>query len=118
MNKKRLSPGSNVFGDEVLQDCVLNRAVLLGYDQWQRCCSTFMYGPVSLQKIRFEENLKEVSRQALNGFIYWEDMDLFPVLDVRAGMNTVIKHQQQLVNSCSLFHRIFSNLTCDTKTQV
>lgn len=55
-------------------------------------CGTFMYGPVSLKKIRFEENLKEVPRQALNGVIYREDMDLFPILDIRAGMNAVMKH--------------------------
>lgn len=70
----------------------MNRTVSLGYDRRLRCCSTFMYGPVGLQKIGFEENVKEVSRQTLNGVIYREDMDLFPILDIRAGMNTVIKH--------------------------
>lgn len=55
-----------------------------------------MYGSVSLQKIWFEENIKEVSRQAHNGFIYWEDMDLFPILNIRASMNAVMKHKEKL----------------------
>lgn len=74
-----------------------------------------MYGPVSLQKIWFEENLKEVSCQALNGLIYREDMDLFPILDIRAGMNTVIKHTSTS-NQWIIPH--YSKLTCNTKTQV
>lgn len=76
----------------------MNRAALLWCDQWQRRCSTFMYGPVSLQKIRFEKNVKEVSCQALDGFIYREDMDLFAILDIRAGMNTVMKQTSAEIN--------------------
>lgn len=53
---------------------------------------TFMYRPISLQKVRFEENLEEVSCQTLNSVIYGEDVDLFPILDIRAGMDTVLKH--------------------------
>lgn len=54
--------------------------------------STFIDRPVSLQKVWFEENLKEVPCQTLNGVIYGEDVDLLPVLDIRAGMDTVIAH--------------------------
>lgn len=50
-----------------------------------------MHGPVSLKKVRFEENLKEVSCHALDGVIYREDMDPFSILDTRAGMNAVKK---------------------------
>lgn len=49
-----------------------------------------MYRAVSLQKVWLEENLKEVPCQALNGVIYGEDMDPLSILDIRAGMNTVI----------------------------
>lgn len=73
----------------------MNRAALLW--QW-RHCGTFMYGSVSLQKIRLEKNLKEVSRQALDGFIYREDMDLFAIFDIRAGMNTVKKDRSTEVS--------------------
>lgn len=49
-----------------------------------------MYRAVSLQKVWLEENLKEVPCQAFNSVIYGEDMDLLSILDIRAGMNTVI----------------------------
>lgn len=51
-----------------------------------------MYRPVSLQKVWFKKNLKEVPCQTLYGVIYGEDVDLLPVLDIRAGVNTVIIH--------------------------
>lgn len=51
-----------------------------------------MYRPVSLQEVRLEENLKEVPCEALNGVIDGEDVDLFPILNIRAGMDTSDKH--------------------------
>lgn len=78
----------------------LNQCFVLGYESCSSTeyvtvagvSSTFMYGPVSLQKVWFEENIKDVPCQTLNGVIYGEDVDLFPVLDIRAGMDTVITH--------------------------
>lgn len=78
-----------------------------------------MYGPVSLQKVRFEENLKEVSRQAFNSVIYREDVDLFPIFDVRARMNTVMRHTPAKMYGLFLIIPllIFPNLICNTKKQ-
>lgn len=69
-----------------------------------------MYGSVSLQKIWLEKNLKEVSRQALNGFIYRENMDLFAIFDIRAGMNTVRKDRSTEVSVPD--YRILCFQTC------
>lgn len=55
----------------------------------QRCSVTFMYRPVGLQKVRFEENLKEAPSKAFDSIIYWENMDLFAILDIWTGMDTV-----------------------------
>ena len=57
-----------------------------------------MYRPVSLQEVWFEENLKEAPSQALNGIIYRENMDLFSIFDIRAGMNTVKMHRHRHIN--------------------
>lgn len=54
---------------------------------------TFVYRPVSLQKVGLKENLKEVPCQTLNSVIYGEDVDLLPILDIRAGMNAVNEHK-------------------------
>lgn len=53
----------------------------------QSCFRTFVYWPVRLQKVRLEENFKEVPCQALNSVVNGEEVDLFPILDVRAGMD-------------------------------
>lgn len=70
----------------------------------ERCCRTFVYRPVSLQKVRFEENLKKVSCQALNGVIYGEDMDLFSILDIRTGMDTMSTHISSINYSVQSSH--------------
>lgn len=51
-----------------------------------------MYGPVSLQEVRLEEPFKEVPRQALDGVFNREDVDLFSILDIRAGVDAAMSH--------------------------
>ena len=42
------------------------------------------YRPVGLCEIWLQEGVKQVACQALNGIIYWQDMDALAILDVCA----------------------------------
>lgn len=51
-------------------------------------CSAFVCRPVSLQKVWLEEDVEQISGQTLDGVINRENMDLFPVLYIRTGIET------------------------------
>lgn len=86
---KNTSPdNTNMETTTVTQKC---GDELLFYRSTKTSC-TFVYGPVSLQEVRLEENFKEAPRQALDGVFDGEDVDLFSILDVRAGVDAAMLH--------------------------